>query len=134
MDLSQDTEQPYLSRRQNWITQLERHALMQPEATALRFMGQTTTWAQLQRRVSALAAALHRRGIGVGDRVMILMLNRVEFIEATLAANRLGAIAVPVNFRLTPPELAYLVDNCGSAVLITEPLLTPIAAAVRDIT
>ena len=134
MDLSQDTEQPYLSRRQNWITQLERHALMQPHATALRFMGQTTTWAQLQSRVSALAAALHRRGIGVGDRVMILMLNRVEFIEATLAANRLGAIAVPVNFRLTPPELAYLVDNCGSAVMITEPLLAPIAAAVRDIT
>lgn len=134
MDLSQDTEQPYLSRRQNWITQLERHALMQPHATALRFMGQTTTWAQLQSRVSALAAALHRRGIGVGDRVMILMLNRVEFIEATLAANRLGAIAVPVNFRLAPPELAYLVDNCGSAVLITEPLLAPIAAAVRDIT
>ena len=56
MDLSPDTEQPYLSRRQNWITQLERHALMQPDATALRFMGQTKSrlnkWArttQIQR-------------------------------------------------------------------------------------
>jgi fatty-acyl-CoA synthase len=134
MDLSQDTEQPYLSRRQNWITQLDRHALMQPNATALRFLGQTTTWAQLDSRVSALAGALHRRGIGFGDRVMILMLNRPEFIEATLAANRLGAIAVPVNFRLTPTELAYLVDNSGAAILITEPMLAPIAAAVRDIT
>ena len=134
MDLSQDTEQPYLSRRQNWITQLDRHARMQPNATALRFMGQTTTWAGLDRRVSALAGALHRRGIGFGDRVMILMLNRPEFIEATLAANRLGAIAVPVNFRLTPPELAYLVEDSGAAILITEPMLAPIAAAVRDIT
>ena len=134
MDLSQDTEQPYLSRRQNWITQLDRHALMQPNATALRFLGQTTTWAQLDSRVSALAGALHRRGIGFGDRLMILMLNRPEFIEATLAANRLGAIAVPVNFRLTPTELAYLVDNSGAAILITEPMLAPIAAAVRDIT
>ena len=134
MDHSPDTEQPYLSRRQNWITQLDRHALMQPDATALRFVGRSITWAQLDRRVTALAGALHRRGIGFGDRVMILMLNRPEFIEATLAANRLGAIAVPVNFRLTPPELAYLVDNCGAGVLITEPVLAPIAAAVRAAT
>ena len=134
MEHSTGLEQPYLSRRQNWITQLDRHALMQPNATALRFMGRTITWSQLDRRVSALAGALHRRGIGFGDRVMILMLNRPEFIEATLAANRLGAIAVPVNFRLTPPELAYLVDNCGATVLITEPMLAPIVAAVRGIT
>ena len=65
---------------------------------------------------------------------MILMLNRPEFVEACLAASRLGAIAVPVNFRLTPPELAYLVDNCGAGVVITEPLLAPSAAAVREIT
>jgi len=37
------TEQPYLSRRQNWVNQLERHALMQPGATALRFLGRSTT-------------------------------------------------------------------------------------------
>ena len=128
------TEQPYLSRRQNWVTQLERHALMQPGATALRFNGRTTTWAELEQRVRGLAGALHRRGLRAGDRVMILMLNRPEFVEACLAASRLGAIAVPVNFRLTPPELAYLVDNCGAGVVITEPLLAPSAAAVREIT
>lgn len=128
------TEQPYLSRRQNWVTQLERHALMQPGATALRFNGSATTWAELERRVRGLAGALHRRGVQAGDRVMILMLNRPEFVEACLAASRLGAIAVPVNFRLTPPELAYLVDNCGAGVVITEPLLAPAAAAVREIT
>jgi fatty-acyl-CoA synthase len=130
---SQNIEQPYLSRRQNWITQLARHALMQPNATALRFLGRTTTWAELHRRVSGLAAALHRRGVGPGDRVMILMLNRPEFVETCLAATMLGAIAVPVNFRLTPPELAYLVEDCGSAVLVTEPMLAPLAAAVRDL-
>jgi fatty-acyl-CoA synthase len=126
-------EEPYLSRRQNWITQLVRHDLMQPNATALRFAGRTISWAELHRRVRGLAGALHRRGVGSGDRVMILMLNRPEFIESCLAATMLGAIAVPVNFRLTPPELAYLVDDCGAAVLITEPILAPIAAAVRGI-
>ena len=130
---SQSTSQPYLARRQNWITHLARHALMQPDATALRFIGRTITWAELAERVSRLASALHRRGVAAGDRVMILMLNRPEFIEAALAASRLGAIAVPVNFRLTPPELAYLVENCGASVLITEPLLAPVAAAVREL-
>ena len=131
---SVSTEQPYLSRRQNWVTHLHRHALMTPGATAIRFVGRTITWAELKHRVDRLASALHRRGVAAGDRVMILMLNRPEFVEACLAANQLGAIAVPVNFRLTPPELAYLVENCGAAVLITEPMLAPVAAAVHEIT
>ena len=103
--------QPYLARRQNWVNQLTRHALMQPDTPALRYQGSTVTWGELDRRVTALADALARRGIGVGDRVMILMLNRTEFVESFLAANRLGAIAVPVNFRLTAPELAFLVED-----------------------
>lgn len=127
-------EQPYRARRQNWVNQLDRHALMQPDAPALRFVGQTTTWAKLQKRVAALADALSRRGVGEGDRVMILMLNRTEFVEAVLAANRLGAIAVPVNFRLTPPELAYLVTDCEARVLITESALAPLATGVRGMT
>ena len=125
--------QPYLARRQNWTNQLARHALMQPDATALRFLGRTTTWAELERRVTALAGALNRRGVGAGDRVMILMLNRTEFIEAMLAANLLGAIAVPVNFRMTPPEIAFLVADCDARVVITEPVLAAVATAVRDL-
>ncbi|BBU24935.1 fatty-acid-CoA ligase FadD5 [Mycobacterium xenopi] len=126
------TEQPYLSRRQNWVNQLERHALMQPDAPALRFLGKTLTWMELRGRVAALAGALSRRGVGFGDRVMILMLNRTEFIEAVLAANMIGAIAVPVNFRLTPAELAFLVADCEPRVMITEPVLATVASAVRD--
>ena len=125
--------QPYLARRQNWTNQLARHALMQPDATALRFLGRTTTWADLDCRVTAFACALHRRGVQAGDRVMILMLNRTEFIEAMLAANLLGAIAVPVNFRLTPPEIAFLVQDCDAHVVVTEPVLAAVATAVRDI-
>jgi fatty-acyl-CoA synthase len=127
-------EQPYLARRQNWTNQLARHALMQPDRTALRFLGHTTTWGELDRRVGALADALGRRGVRFGDRVMILMLNRTEFVEAFLAANLLGAIAVPVNFRLTPPEIALLVEDCEARVVVTEPVLAAVATAVRDIT
>jgi fatty-acyl-CoA synthase len=127
------TEQPYLARRQNWANQLARHALMQPEATALRFLGHTTTWGELDKRVTALAGALSRRGVQFGDRVLILMLNRTEFIESFLAANKLGAIAVPVNFRMTPAEIAFLVSDCQAQVVITEWVLSKVATAVRDI-
>jgi len=130
---SHETEQPYLARRQNWVNQLERHAVMQPRATALRFTGRTVTWADLQRRVAALAGALSRRGVGFGDRVMILMLNRSEFVESVLATNMLGAIAVPLNFRLTPAEIALLVDDCEARVIITEAVLAPVAIGVRRI-
>jgi fatty-acyl-CoA synthase len=130
---AQPVEQPYLARRQNWNTQLARHALMQPDATALRFLGNTTTWRELDRRVTALAGALSRRGVESGDRVLILMLNRTEFIESFLAANLIGAIAVPVNFRMTPPEIAFLVSDCEAAVVITEPVLAAVATAVRDL-
>jgi fatty-acyl-CoA synthase len=126
-------EQPYLARRQNWTNQVARHALMQPEATALRFLGHTTTWGELDRRVTALAGALSRRGVGFGDRVLILMLNRTEFIETVLAANLLGAIAVPVNFRMTPPEIAFLVGDCEARVVVTEPVLAGVATAVRGL-
>jgi fatty-acyl-CoA synthase len=106
---------------------------MQPDATALRYLGRTTTWGELDRRVSALAGALSRRGVGFGDRVLILMLNRPEFIESFLAANRLGAIAVPVNFRMTPREIAFLVSDCDSTVMIAEAVLAKVATGVRDL-
>ena len=107
---------------------------MQPGATALRFLGNTVTWADLRRRVAALAGALIRRGVGYGDRVMILMLNRTEFVESVLAANMIGAIAVPVNFRFTPSEIAFLVEDCEARVMITESVLGTVAAGVRNIT
>jgi fatty-acyl-CoA synthase len=127
------TEQPHLARRQNWTNQLARHALMQPDATALRFLGRTITWGDLDRRVAALAGALSRRGVAFGDRVLILMLNRTEFVESFLAVNKLGAIAVPVNFRMTPPEIAFLVGDCQAEVVITESVLAGVATAVRGI-
>jgi fatty-acyl-CoA synthase len=133
-DVGATTQQPYLARRQNWLSQLERHALMQPGAPALRFLGSTITWVELRRRVAALAGALSRRGVGFGDRVMILMLNRTEFVESVLAANMIGAIAVPINFRLTPAEIAFLVDDCEARVMITESVLAPVSRGVRNIT
>jgi fatty-acyl-CoA synthase len=83
-------------------------------------MGATTTWRQLHDRVCGLAGAMARRGIGFGDRVIVLMTNRPEFMETVLAANRLGAIAVPVNFRFSGPEVSYIVENSAPDLLVTD--------------
>ncbi len=63
---------------------------------------------------------------------MVLMLNRPEFVESVLATNMLGAIAVPLNFRLTAAEIAFLVEDCEARVMITESVLAPVAAGVRS--
>src|SRR4051794_15208200 len=104
----------------HWVDALARHAYRDPDGVALRFEGRSTTWKQLHERVGALAGAFVRRGIRRGDRVAILMTNRPEFVEATLAANAAGAIAVPVNFRLAPEEVAYVLRDSGASLLVTE--------------
>ncbi|WP_179278266.1 fatty-acid--CoA ligase FadD5 [Rhodococcus sp. 15-649-2-2] len=123
-------EQPHLARRNNWNNQVRRHALMQPAAVALRFQGRSISWRELDDRVSRFAGALAGLGVGFGDRVLILMLNRPEYLEAVLAINALGALAVPVNFRMTAPEVAFLAQNSGSTVVITDETLAPLAEAV----
>ena len=99
-------------RRNTWNNWVNIHAESKPDQPAFRFLGKETTWAELKDHVGKFADALSRRGVGAGDRVMIMALNCTEFVEAVLGANEIGAIAVPVNFRLTPSELAYLVSDC----------------------
>ena len=58
--------------------------------------------------------------MGFGDRVAVIMGNRPEFMEVVLAANRLGAIGVPVNFRLSGGEVAYILDDSGAELLFAD--------------
>src|SRR6476646_6611058 len=104
----------------HWVAHVARHAYRDPDGVAIRFEGRTITWRELHERIGALAAAFAQRGVGPGDRVAILMTNRPEFVEATLAANAAGAIAVPVNFRLAPEEVGYVLRDSGASLLVTE--------------
>ena len=107
----------------HWVDHLARHAYRDPDGVAIRFEGRSITWSELHARVGALAAAFAQRGVSPGDRVAILMTNRPEFVESTLAANAAGAIAVPVNFRLAPEEVAYVLRDSGASLLVTEEAL-----------
>ncbi|WP_062981644.1 fatty-acid--CoA ligase FadD5 [Nocardia anaemiae] len=128
---AQALDEPIRSRRNHWNNQIASHAQMRPDAVAVRFRGVDTTWRQLHERSLKFADALSRRGIGFGDRVLILALNYPEYLEAVFGINALGAIAVPVNFRLTPPEVAYIVSDSGAKAIVTDTMLQPLATAVH---
>ncbi|QIS16781.1 fatty-acid--CoA ligase FadD5 [Nocardia arthritidis] len=127
---TQAFDEPIRSRRNHWNNQIATHAAMRPDAVAVRFRGVDTTWRQLHERSLRFADALARRGVGFGDRVLILALNYPEYLEAVFGVNALGAIAVPVNFRLTPPEVAYIVGDSGAKAIVTDTLLQPLATAM----
>ncbi|MTE14654.1 fatty-acid--CoA ligase FadD5 [Nocardia aurantiaca] len=126
----QPLDEPIRSRRNHWVNQIATHAAMRPDHVAFRFKGVDTTWKQLHERSEKFADALSRRGVGFGDRVLILALNYTEYIEAVMGINALGAIAVPVNFRLTPPEVAYIVADSGAKAVVTDSVLRPLAVGV----
>ncbi|MET7770374.1 fatty-acid--CoA ligase FadD5 [Nocardia sp. NPDC005366] len=128
---AQALDEPFRSRRNHWNNQVAAHAQMRPDEVALRFRGVDTTWKQFHERSLKFADALARRGVGFGDRVLILALNYPEYLEAVFGINALGAIAVPVNFRLTPPEVAYIVSDSGAKAIVTDTVLQPLATAVQ---
>ena len=80
-------------------------------------------------RCARLAAVLLRAGVGRGDRVALLLGNRSAFLEGVFAAARIGALSVPVNARLAPPEIARLLDDCTPRALLFERALEATAAA-----
>jgi long-chain acyl-CoA synthetase len=74
--------------------------------------------AEVAERAERIAGGLHRLGVRPGDSVCILMRNDIAFIEAAYAAMRLGAYAVPVNWHFKPEEVAYILRDSGSSILI----------------
>jgi fatty-acyl-CoA synthase len=117
--------------RNHWVSHIARHAHAKPGEIYLRFEGTSVTWAQLHGRIGTVAAAMSERGIRAGDRVAIMMTNRPEFLETMFAANALGAIVVPVNFRLAPDEIAYILTDSGASLLVVEEATAAAAASAR---
>jgi acyl-CoA synthetase (AMP-forming)/AMP-acid ligase II len=89
-----------------------------PERKAIMFEGRWRTFGDLQARVGMVGAALRRAGVGPGDRVAVLLHNRPEFIESYFAVTGLGAILVPLNWRLHAAEHAALLVDAEPGLLI----------------
>src|SRR5438045_6484584 len=74
--------------------------------------------AEVADRAARIAGGLRRLGVKQGDSVCILMRNDIAFIEAAYAAMQLGAYGVPVNWHFKPEEITYILQDCGTSVLI----------------
>jgi long-chain acyl-CoA synthetase len=106
----------------NFADLVTQQAEAHPEAVALvqpRPTRRVMTWAQLDRRVDAVAAGLSAHGLLAGHRIAIYGPNSVEFVVAYFAALRAGYVAVPINPDSTIHELRGMINNCGARVLFT---------------
>ena len=111
----------------NWCNVLAHHARRTPDKILTLFEGDATTYGEMAGQVAALAGGLAARGVGPGDVVAILSYNRPEFLEALFAANHLGAIAMPINWRLAAPEVRYILDHSGARALVCDEALLTLA-------
>ena len=109
---------------------LAHHAYTRPDKLAVIDLGSDRrfTWAEVNDRTSRLANGLLREfGVGRGDRVAVLAHNSSNFFEVQFACWKLGAIMVPLNWRLAVPELEYIVGDAAPTVLIHDEPLADIA-------
>src|SRR4051812_4399322 len=98
-------------------------------ATARRF-----SYAKLDNRVARLASHFRDwHGIARGDRVAVLALNTTDTLEVQFACGRLGAVMVPLNTRLTVPELQFIVDDAAPKVMIHDTDLAETALTVAKL-
>ncbi len=111
----------------NWFGVLRHHATRTPDKPITVFEGETTTYGEMATRATALAGGLHASGVGAGDVVGLLSYNCPEFLETIFAANYLGAIAMPINWRLAAPEVRYILEHSEARALVCDESLVDLA-------
>lgn len=110
---------------------LAAHARAMPTAPCLAFEGEVLSFAEVDARSNRLANSLAARGIGRGDRVALLAHAAPVFFELAFACARLGAIMVPLNWRLAPREIAGILADAGPSLLIVADALQPLLAEAQ---
>ena len=103
-----------------------------PDKTAFIFENQRITYGELNDRVNRLANGLLAKGYKPGDHIAILAFNCIEYYEILFAIGKAGMVAVPINFRLVGPEIAFIVNHSESKALLYEAALKDIVAGIRS--
>ncbi|HTR68855.1 MAG TPA: long-chain fatty acid--CoA ligase [Mycobacteriales bacterium] len=116
----------------NWCSVLAHHARRTPDKALAIDGGEVSTYADLAARTSATATGLAERGVGRGDVVGLLSYNCTEFLEVLFAANHLGAIAMPINWRLAAPEVRYILEHSQARALVCDAALVDLATAAVE--
>ncbi|MBB3013250.1 long-chain-fatty-acid--CoA ligase [Cupriavidus alkaliphilus] len=114
-----------------YMTQgLHRSIQQRPDKAAVRCNGRSLSYTELGARVARLAGALRKLGVADGERVAMLSLNSVRYIEYYMAVPWAGAVLNPVNFRWSAAEILYSLNDSASSVLIVDDPFTAVARQV----
>lgn len=104
-----------------------------PEKTAMVFRGERITYSGMNSRINRMAYLLvNALGIEAGDKVAYLMPNRPELVELYYAVQKIGAVAVPLNFKLIAREVAYLVNASGAEALVFDAQFADAVAEAKE--
>src|SRR6266700_3074384 len=107
----------------------EAQADARPEAVAIVFGGEETTYANLESRANRLARHLRRRGVGPGSMVAMLLPRSVDAYASLLGILKAGAAYVPIDPEYPAERVAYILDNSGAVALVTTAALAESQAA-----
>ena len=116
----------------NILDTLDRAVHLHPDRIGVVDGDRQLPYAEVGDRVHRLGGFLARRGIEPGDRLSILDHNSLEFLETYYAAAGLGAVLNPLNFRLTPKDLAFILRDAGSRWLVVRDRLSPLVEALLE--
>jgi acyl-CoA synthetase (AMP-forming)/AMP-acid ligase II len=108
------------------------HAAAQPAQIALSFADRDTSYGELDRRASQVANGLVAAGVGPDTRIAVLDKNHDSFFEIWFGAAKAKAVLVPVNWRLAPPEIAYVINDAKAEVLFIGAEFGDTVAQIRD--
>lgn len=109
---------------------LEQHAAQSPQRLAMRFEEQNLTYADLRDAVGRAAAMLLTEGIGPGSRICYVGKNSAAYFILLYACARIGAVMVPIGWRLSQAEMAYMVEDAGAPILFADDFCLPAARKI----
>jgi len=112
---------------------IDRNAAFSPDKAAIRFAGRTLTYAGFAKRIADAAKALKSQwGVAPGDRVAVLAYNHPDTLVLLYACARLGAMLVPINWRLVAAEHLYILDDASVKALVVEQAFASLVAPLRE--
>ena len=110
---------------------MTRRALLAPNREGLVCEDVRRSFKELNERSSRLANAMRNLGVGHGDRVAVLALNEPEYYDLLFGLGKIGAILVPVNYRLAGPEIRFILEDSGAKILIFGKEYTEVVDSIR---
>jgi len=116
----------------SWVGVLEHHARRTPDKPIAICGDAAVTYEQMTQWAAALAGGLQARGVGAGDVVGLLAYNSIEFLATIFAANHLGAVAMPVNWRLAAPELRFILEHSQARAFVCDDELIDLGNDATD--